>query len=194
MTDKNICFCDDDTDVEELKQILLSRNKEWIKVKNGSNSINDSLKTIVLSCVDSRVPVEKIFNAKPGELLVLKNAGNVITEDILRSLIVAIFELKAKFFIVLGHKRCGMSILGNEEKIEHLSNELGDTLDKLKVKMGEDPLKWFKFFPEGKWVDNVHTQVNYIREILSELIDECHIPCIIPALYDLDSGKVIFLD
>ena len=138
MTDTSICYCDENTDIEELKQMLLSRNKEWIKKKDGSNSVNDSLKTIVLSCVDSRVPVEKVFDAKPGELLVLKNAGNVITEDILRSLLVAIYELEAKFFIVLGHTRCGMSILGNEEKIAHLSEELGDTLTKLREKTSKD--------------------------------------------------------
>jgi carbonic anhydrase len=190
----DICYCEEDTSEDDLKQLLLSRNKKWIKNKDGSNTVNDSLRTIVLSCVDSRVPVEKIFDAKPGELLVLKNAGNVITEDILRSVLVAIFELKARFLIILGHTRCGMSILGNDEKIEHLSQELGDTLEKLQKKTGFDPLKWFKFFPEGKWVENVYTQVNYIREILSELIDECNIPCIIPALYDLDTGEVSFLE
>ena len=194
MTDTSICYCDEDSNEEDMKQMLLSRNKEWMKKKDGSNTVNDSLKTVVLACVDSRVQVERIFQAKPGEILVLKNAGNVITEDILRSILVAIFELKAKFFIILGHTRCGMSILGNEEKIEHLSSELGDTLEKLKVKMGQDPLKWFKFFPKGEWVENVHLQVNYIREILSELIDECQMPCIIPALYDLDSGEVTFLN
>ncbi|MHA1110820.1 MAG: carbonic anhydrase [Promethearchaeota archaeon] len=194
MKDKSICYCDEDSNEEDMKHMLLSRNKEWMKKKDGSNTVNDSLKTVVLACVDSRVQVERIFQAKPGEILVLKNAGNMITEDILRSIIVAIFELKAKFFIILGHTRCGMSIIGNEEKIDHLSGELGDTLEKLKGKMGQDPLKWFKFFPKGKWVDNIHLQVNYIRELLSELIDECHMPCIIPALYDLDSGEVTFLD
>jgi carbonic anhydrase len=194
MSDTSVCYCDDDTTEEDIKQILISRNKEWINKKDGSNSVNDSLKTVVLSCIDSRVPVEKIFQAKPGELLVLKNAGNVITEDILRSLLIAIFELKAKFLVILGHTHCGMSILGNDEKVQHLSQELGNTLEKLKNKTAQDPLKWFKFFPEGKWIENVHAQVNYIREILSELIDECNIPCIIPALYDLDTGEVSFLE
>jgi carbonic anhydrase len=194
MSGKSICHCDEDTNEEDMKKMLLSRNKEWVKIKDGSNSINNSLKTVVLACVDSRVQVERIFQVKPGELLVLKNAGNIITEDILRSILVAIFELKAKFLIILGHTRCGMAILGNIEKIDHLTHELGDTLNKLKNKTNQDPLKWFKFFPIGKWEENVLTQVNYIRELLSELIDECQMPCIIPALYDLDSGEVTFLD
>jgi carbonic anhydrase len=194
MSENNISYCDEDTNEEEMKQLLLSRNKEWMKKKDGSNIVNDSMKTVVLACVDSRVQVERIFQVKPGEMLVLKNAGNVITEDILRSLLVAIFELKAKFLIILGHTRCGMSILGNEEKIEHLSHELGNTFEKLKMKMGQDPLQWFKFFPTGKWIENIHVQVNYIRELLSELIDECYMPCILPALYDLDTGEVKFLE
>ncbi len=194
MSDKSICYCEEGTNEQDMKQMLLSRNDEWMKRKNGSNTVNDSLKTVVLACVDSRVQVERIFQAKPGEMLVLKNAGNVITEDIFRSLLVAIFELKAKFVIILGHTRCGMSILGNEKKIEHLSKELGSTLDKLREKTGQDPLKWFKFFPTGKWEENVYIQVKYLSELLSELIDECHMPCIIPAVYDLDTGKVTFLD
>lgn len=195
MSDKSIYYCDEETNEIELKEMLLSRNKEWMKKKDGSNTVNDSLKTLVLACVDSRVQVERIFQAKPGEILVLKNAGNVITEDILRSLLVAIFELKVKFFIILGHTRCGMSILGNEEKINHITEKLGtETLAKLKEKTKQDPLNWFSFFSQGKWIENVHNQVNYIREILSELIDECDVPCIIPALYDLDTGEVTFLD
>ncbi len=194
MSDESICYCDDSINEEDLKQMFLSRNKEWIKKKDGSNTVNDSLKTVILACIDSRVQVERIFQAKPGEVLVLKNAGNVITEDILRSLLVSIFELKAKFVIILGHTRCGMSILKNDEKIEHLSTELGDTLTKLKERTGEEPLKWFKFFQTMKWEDNVLNQVAYLREILTELVDECHMPCIIPALYDLDSGKVTFLN
>jgi len=195
MSDKTIFYCDEGTNEENLKTMLLSRNQEWMEAKDGSNTVNDSLKTIVLACMDSRVQVERIFNAKPGELLVLKNAGNLITEDIIRSLLVAIFELKAKFLIIMGHTRCGMSILGNKEKIEHLNIKLGNqTLDKLHEKMEQDPLKWFGFFIEGKWVENVINQVNYIRQTLSELIDECNIPCIIPAIYDLDSGEVKFLN
>ncbi|MBN2157540.1 MAG: hypothetical protein JW776_15950 [Candidatus Lokiarchaeota archaeon] len=195
MPEDNLCYCEEDTDKEELKSMLLSRNEIWMKIKDGSDTVNDSMRTIILSCVDSRVQVERIFNVKPGELLVLKNAGNMITEDILRSVLIAIYELSAKFLIVLGHTRCGMSILGDKNKIEHLMTKLGkNTLDKIEKQTGQDPLKWFGFFPQGQWCENVKTQVNYIRQVLSELIDGCNMPCIIPALYDLDTGEVKFLD
>lgn len=69
-------------DTEKIKKVLAEGNKKRQSGKDGNNTSNNSLKTVVLSCIDSRVPVERIFQTKPGELLVLKNAGNLIREDV----------------------------------------------------------------------------------------------------------------
>ncbi len=143
----SIEILDEEISKDKFKESLLNRNKEWIKKKNGSSSINGSLRAVVLGCIDSRVPIEKIFQAKPGELLVLKNAGNIITSDILRSILVAIYELNAKFIVIMGHTECGMAILDNEKEIIHLKKKLGENLLKTLEKIGnKDPLDWFGFF------------------------------------------------
>jgi carbonic anhydrase len=190
-----ITYCDDDSDVQQIRHLLTERNEDWMKIKDGSKNVNDSLRTVVLACIDSRVPVEKIFQAKPGELLVLKNAGNMITDDILRSLLVSIYELNARFLVVMGHTRCGMSVLGNTEKVDTFTKRLGlEALEKIRKISQQDPLKWFGFFEQGKWEENAIKQATYVRELLMEIIPECDVPCVIPAVYELDSGKVNFLD
>lgn len=188
-------FVDENTSGEELKQLLISRNKDWMLKKDGSAQINGSLKTIVIGCIDSRVIVEKIFQAKPGELLVLKNAGNIISEDVLRSILVGIYELNAKFIVILGHSKCGMAILDNQEKITHLSGKIGQyALVKLQQMTKRENLDWFGFFNQGEWENNVHQQEKNLRKMLDELVPKEKQPTILKAVYDIDQGNVKFLD
>ena len=179
---------------QELKNLLLQRNKQWMDKKDGSASINGSLKTVVLSCIDSRVQVEKIFQAKPGELLVLKNAGNLITDDMFRSALVASVELGAKFFIVLGHTRCGMAIKNNPKKIDSIATKISqESLDKLASRAKQDVIEWFGFFNQDEWNENATTQAEKLQKLLDEVISKDLQPKILKAIYDLDSGKVSFI-
>src|SRR6056297_87369 len=184
-------YCEEGTTEEELKHKLLKRNQEWQNKKDGVDDYNDSLRTIVLSCVDSRVPVEKIFQARPGEMLVLKNAGNLVREDVLRSMLAAIFEIDARFVIIMGHTNCGMSIKGNKEKEEHVRQDIGnETLKRIEKMAGMDPFEWFGFFEEGTWEENAKAQAEYLKNVLMDLLPEKDMPCILTALYDLKSGRV----
>jgi len=186
--DNSIEILDDQISKDQFKELLINRNRKWIKKKDGSSSINGSLRAVVLGCIDSRVPIEKIFQAKPGELLVLKNAGNIITSDVLRSILVAVYEINAKFIIIMGHTDCGMAILDNDNKMIHLKEKLGNDLLKTLEKLGnKDPLEWFGFFNQGKWNENAIEQAKSIQKFLDENIPKEHQPEIITALYDLES-------
>lgn len=61
----------------------------------------------VLGCIDSRVPVETVFDQGIGDLCVARVAGNVVNDDILGSLEFACEVLGARAVIVLGHTKCG---------------------------------------------------------------------------------------
>ena len=63
--DNSIDILDKQISKSQFKEFLIKRNKEWIKKKDGSSIINGSLRAVVLGCIDSRVPIEKIFQAKP---------------------------------------------------------------------------------------------------------------------------------
>ena len=193
--EENITFCPDDISEEEMKDLLLVRNKKWTSVKDGSNAINGSLSAVVLSCIDSRVPVEKIFQSKPGELLVLKNAGNILTMDMFRSILVAIYELRARFIIILGHTHCGMAIKNKPKKISHLESRLSSQLiKKIHNSESKEVMPWFGFFEAEKWVENARDQANILQRYLTDLVPKVDHPSVLVALYDIDSGEVKFVD
>jgi carbonic anhydrase len=61
----------------------------------------------VLSCADSRVPPEIVFDQGLGDLFVVRVAGNVLNEHIIASLEFATVQIKAPLIIVMGHSLCG---------------------------------------------------------------------------------------
>jgi carbonic anhydrase len=64
-------------------------------------------KAIVLACADSRVSPEIVFDQGMGDLFVIRNAGNVVDNDVLGSIEYAIEHLGVTTIIVLGHENCG---------------------------------------------------------------------------------------
>jgi carbonic anhydrase len=62
---------------------------------------------VVLGCIDSRVPVETIFDMSFGDMFCVRVAGNVINDDVLASIEYACDVVGAKLIVVLGHSRCG---------------------------------------------------------------------------------------
>jgi carbonic anhydrase len=61
----------------------------------------------VLGCSDSRVCPEFVFDQRPGSIFEIRNAGNVVDEDVLASLEYAVEHLHVPLVVVLGHKGCG---------------------------------------------------------------------------------------
>ncbi|MBN8463690.1 MAG: carbonic anhydrase, partial [Dechloromonas sp.] len=64
-------------------------------------------KAVVLSCLDSRIPVEDVFDRGIGDLFVARIAGNFVNEDILGSMEFGCQVSGAKVILVLGHESCG---------------------------------------------------------------------------------------
>ncbi|MBU4556221.1 MAG: carbonic anhydrase [Actinobacteria bacterium] len=62
---------------------------------------------IVVGCSDSRVPVEAVFDAGPGELFVVRTAGHVLAQASVASIRFALEKLGARLVVVLGHEDCG---------------------------------------------------------------------------------------
>jgi carbonic anhydrase len=192
-TESGLTFLEKTDSQDDLQRLLLERNKQWTKNGFVTTKTNGSLKTVVLSCVDSRVQVENIFQAKPGELLVLKNAGN-FTKFVIRSLLVAVFELGVKHVIILGHEYCGMAIKDNEEKMKHLIEEIGDAqLTEIEKDFQTKPIDWFGFFNYGEWDKNAREQVRVLHDFFEEYVPKEKRPIITAAVYDLDTGEVEFL-
>ncbi len=63
---------------------------------------------LILTCMDPRIDVHRIFQLNPGDIFVLRNAGNQYSEDMLRSILIAVHEYSVRYIIILGHLDCGM--------------------------------------------------------------------------------------
>ena len=109
-----------------LQEILLHnksfvQNKEYEKYKTTKYP---DKKMVILSCMDTRLTamLPSALNLKNGDAKIIKNAGAVIMHpfgSIMRSLLVAIYELKADEVFVIGHHGCGMSNINPDDMINH---------------------------------------------------------------------------
>ena len=96
---------------------LIKGNKRFVnseqKNHNVGVSVNTTLVTsqkpfaIVLTCSDSRVGVNTIFDAKLGDLFIIKNAGNIVSKSVLATMEYAVAILNVELIVVLSHQNCG---------------------------------------------------------------------------------------
>ncbi|MBT6900179.1 MAG: carbonic anhydrase [Nitrospina sp.] len=143
----------------------------------------------ILTCADSRVSPEIIFDQGLGDLFVLRVAGNVINDMFIGSLEYAVEHLNVSLLMVLGHSQCGAvdaTIKGGTPPghINSLVQAIKPALDRLK-KQSPD---WVNIVAK----ENVKIGVERLRTIdpiLTARYDEGDID-IVGAFYDIKSGKV----
>lgn len=82
----------------------------------------------VLSCSDSRVPIEIIFDAGLGDIFAVRTAGHVLSSEVLGSLEYAIKSLGVKLIIILGHENCGAINTAIQTYDNKSYSELSDNL------------------------------------------------------------------
>ena len=154
-------------------------------------------KAIVLSCVDSRVPVEDVFDLGIGDIFVARVAGNFVNPDILGSMEFATKVAGAKIVLVMGHEHCGAvkAAIDNVQlgNISSLVKRIKPAVKMSSSFKGEKSTKNQKYVHDV-CVNNVTNTINDIRKgssILKNLEKSGDIK-IIGAVYDMDTGRVVF--
>jgi carbonic anhydrase len=152
---------------------------------------------VIVSCLDSRAPVELLFDQTIGDLFNARIAGNVLNDDILGSLEFACKVSGAKLIVVVGHSDCG-AIKGAVDGIK--LGKLTGLLDKIKPAMSKVPesvqprsSKNAEFVQKVSDA-NVRLVMQQIREqssILRTMLDRGEIG-LAGGIYDLSTGKVHF--
>lgn len=152
---------------------------------------------VVLSCIDSRVPVETIFDQGIGDIFVARVAGNFENTDILGSMEYSCKVAGSKLVFVLGHEACGAVKaacdhveLGN---ITHLLSNIEPAVASTKTD-GERSSKNDSFVADVI-ENNVRLTMQRIREkspILKEMEDKGEIK-IVGGVYSISNGKVSLL-
>jgi len=155
-------------------------------------------KAVILSCLDSRIPVEDVFDRGIGDLFVGRVAGNFVNEDLLGSMEFGCKVSGAKLILVLGHKSCGAvkSAIDNIKlgNITAMLSKIKPAVDMSQDFQGDKTSK-NEAFVEYVAKNNIKHTIETIKAkspILKEMADKGEIK-IVGAYYDINTGQVIFL-
>lgn len=154
---------------------------------------------IVLSCSDSRVPPELIFDQTLGDLFVVRVAGNVPDPIVLGSIEYAAEHLGSSLIVVLGHERCGAVTAAVDAKGKPTGN-IGAIVSAIAPAVAqakkEAAGKERTDLVDMAITDNVKLVAASLTKrspVLAKLVKEGAVK-IVTARYDLDDGKVAVLD
>lgn len=84
-----------------------------------------SLHLAVVACMDARIDPVRLLSLQPGEAHVIRNAGGVVTDDVIRSLAVSQRKLGTTEVLLLHHTRCGMATFTDEDFWQELQEATG---------------------------------------------------------------------
>ncbi len=155
----------------------------------------------ILSCIDSRVSAELVFDQGLGDIFSVRIAGNFVNEDILGSMEFACKLAGTKLIVVLGHTSCG-AIKGacDDVKLGNLTNMLANI--KPAVAAVREPKDAnYRNSRNIEFVDNVATK--NVQLTIARIMDESPVLAemqnngeikIIGAIYDINTGAAKFLD
>lgn len=156
-------------------------------------------KAVVISCLDSRVPVEDVFDQGIGDIFVGRIAGNFVNEDLLGSLEFACKVAGAKLIIIMGHQHCG-AVIGaiDDVKLGNLTTTLSKIKPAIKMSQGYKGNMTSKNEEFVKLVskNNVRHAISTIKSkspILKEMQEKGEIK-IVGLFYTLTKGELIFVD
>ena len=192
VTDKN------ETPIEK----LISGNKRFIDEKTIHPHQNKKTVlanqdaqhpfAVVLTCSDSRVSPEILFDQGIGDLFVIRNAGNLISDIDMGSIEYAVEHLDTKLIVVLGHTECGAikAYVGdkNNEYKKHLSH-IDDIVETIANESEEKQISKENHL-DACIVANIKHSLKMIQD--NPIVKEKHTK-VVPMQYDIHTGKIVSL-
>lgn len=193
---------------EKALEFLKEGNKRFLNNlsvnRNTLQLINETAEkqfpfAAVLSCSDSRVPVELVFDQGLGDVFSVRLAGNIASLNAIGSIEYALTILGSKLVLVLGHSSCGaVSAACDDIKMDNLNELLAHihpAVDAETTTMDNRNSKNKDFVNNVGWL-NVRHQIDLIMNtspIIREAVNKGEV-IITGAMYDIITGKVDFLD
>lgn len=201
----NVCFANQSNNIsaEEALKKLTEGNARFVELheKHPDSSKKRRLEmlkgqhpfVVILSCSDSRVPPELIFDQGLGDIFEIRNAGNVLDEHVIGSIEYAVMHCGVKLIVIMGHQDCGAiaATLSGESETQYIKSledsiqPAVETCKKQGVEVNSDNVVKAHVLQD---IEELLTQdtalVKYMKENNVKII---------PAYYHLDSGKVDFL-
>jgi carbonic anhydrase len=185
--------------VEGNKRFAAGRPRYGHHVANAAaRSRSQQPYAVVVGCIDSRVPLEAVFDQNFGSICVVRSGGHVLDRSIVGSIEFAVSALDVSLVMVLGHERCG-AIASTVESLRtgtrpegslsYLVDEITPAVEAVGLE-GDDQAVGAKALREHVW-----RTVERLREVklLSEADAQGRVH-VVGAVYDLDTGVVTILN
>jgi len=158
---------------------------------------------IILGCSDARVPVEIVFDQGPGDLFVIRVAGNIVAPSQVGSVEFAASHFNTRLVVVLGHSQCG-AVLATLEEIqrptENQSRNLRAIVDRVRPSieglLATDLRHDLDALVKQAVMANIRASANQLRhgsQLLERLIQDDGL-LVVGAEYFMESGVVEFFD
>src|SRR5208282_39307 len=171
------------------------RTRDLVSLRNKLAS-GQSPKAIILSCSDSRVGPELVFDQTLGDIFVVRTAGNIADKVALGSIEYAVEHLHSPLLVVLGHQKCGAvnaACSGDKmpsPNLEAIVEKINPAVIQAKSYAGADDLV------ESAIKENVHQSATDLianSEIIRDAVKSGKLT-VIEAEYELESGQVVRLN
>jgi carbonic anhydrase len=171
-------------------------NEKYFRHQVNATSSGQFPMAVIIGCIDSRTSPELIFDAGLGDIISVRIAGNIISEEIIGSLELAIKEIGVKLIVVKGHSRCGAIGVA----VDAIKKGESDVITQ-KIKPAVDmamllapSLQSQTELQETVCKLNIENSVNAILKNSSYIKDlvQSGTVGIVSAYYDTASGEVIF--
>lgn len=184
---------------DQALQTLMDGNERFVKRKTKNSTNRDVTRVAavsqnqypfvsILSCADSRVPAEIIFDQGFGDLFMCRVAGNVASPEEIGSLEFGTAVLGSKVIMVMGHERCGAvtaAIKGGE-----FPGQIGSLIQAIQPALKTASIRTNDQLEEAVKA-NVSYQVKILKKspVISQLIEQNKLQ-VVGSYYDLDTGEV----
>jgi carbonic anhydrase len=157
--------------------MVLERNRKYAEGFNegGLPGRPPSLRLAVLACMDCRLHISELMGLELGDAHIMRNAGGIVTEDVLRSLIISYQIGGTREFMIINNTKCGMLTFKDEE----LTTQLQQATGKL-------PVVPARFSAFTNLEENVRQQIQKVKS-------HPWIPESLPVrgfIYDVDTGQL----
>jgi carbonic anhydrase len=155
---------------------VLSVNAEFVRTYDSRRATAPVVRKLaIVACMDYRIPLAQALGLNPGDAYVIRNAGGIVTEDVIRSLLVAHYRLGIKEVLIINHTECGMQTFSDEE----LRTDI-------RRRRGIDTIAPEQFHSFRNLEDNVRQQIERVKShpwIPSRLlVNGC--------IYDVHTGRL----
>jgi len=195
-------------DAAAAKQLLEAGNARFVSKQGLSRDLNTQVHetstgqypfAAVVSCIDSRIPTEIVFDQGIGDIFNARVAGNFVNDDILGSLEFACKLAGSKLIVIMGHTSCG-AVKGACDHAQlglltQMLDKIMPAVDSTETDEGEERNSGNLNFVNRVAVKNVHMTIQNLlnsSEVLRTMKENGEID-VVGAMYHVDSGKVEFL-